>query len=56
MTIPDEEIKALEYAQEFLEDIVLCKYKPMSKKARTMALAIFRHYPVKANIRRNWKP
>ena len=59
MTTPDEELRALLRAEEFISQLAMKyggKYKRVPGEVRDMARHIIRHFPTQAGIRRAWKP
>ncbi len=47
MTIPAERIRACKWADDFLTDIILGKYKRVPEELKEIARRILRHYPDK---------
>jgi len=51
MTMPDERFRAVQYAREFMRDLLDPKKTPKVPKAiRRRALSVLRHYPMECEM------
>ncbi len=54
MSLPEEEVRAMQYAREFLLNLATGEIKRIPKDVRKRAIQVLRHYPGPTSITMYW--